>query len=433
MLHPGWIFVICLLLLVVGTSALRLPLAVSLIIAAAVGALLAGFANPLRHLLEGGFGYLNLILALFVGAFFGQASRASGAADAVAGALQRLLRSSAPAIILLAGALLFLVGMFVGIAGVAVLAVGSFVIPMLRGIGMKDAHVAAFIAVVATCGMIAPPVNVPAMTIADGVNMPFADFAGPLLLLSLPPALFAAAYYLPRTGAFSGKVEIDFPQKMRPAKEAGGPLWAGVTALAAVLGFWALLRIFPLHVPDPSAPIVLLIGALIVLPAIPRSQWSKLLRSAFGGVPLQLGAILVAVGVAVQIMALTGVRGWLVINSLSFAHPWILFGLIGLPVLGSVLTSIGTANVLGVPFAFAFIHQDMIVNVSALSALSALAEFMPPTAISAVLATYLVGTVKLAEVLRASLAPVLVLAVVAVLMLIFASELAPYIVLRSGG
>ena len=98
-----------------------------------------------------------------------------------------------------------------------------------------------------------------------------------------------------------------------------------------------------------------------------------------------------------------------------------------------ILTSIGTANVLGVPFAFAFIHQDMIVNVSALSALSALSEFMPPTAISAVLATYLVGTVKLAEVLRASVAPVLVLAVVAVLMLIFASELAPYIVLRSGG
>ncbi len=434
MLHPGWIFVICLLLLVVGTSALRLPLAVSLIIAAAVGALLAGFVNPLRHLLEGGFGYLNLILALVRRSVFrpGEPGIRSGGRRRRRAAKTAADRAHL-AIILLAGALLFLVGMFVGIAGVAVLAVGSFVIPMLRGIGMKDAHVAAFMAVVATCGMIAPPVNVPAMTIADGVNMPFADFAGPLLLLSLPPALFAAAYYLPRTGAFSGKVETDFPQKMRPTKEAGGPLWAGATALAAVLGFWALLRIFPLHVPDPSAPIVLLIGALIVLPAIPRSQWSKLLRSAFGGVPLQLGAILVAVGVAVQIMALTGVRGWLVINSLSFPHPWILFGLIGLPVLGSVLTSIGTANVLGVPFAFAFIHQDMIVNVSALSALSALAEFMPPTAISAVLATYLVGTVKLAEVLRASLAPVLVLAVVAVLMLIFASELAPYIVLRSGG
>jgi TRAP-type C4-dicarboxylate transport system permease large subunit len=422
MLDPGWIFVVCLLLLVVGTSALQLPLAISLVITAAAGALLAGFANPLRHLLEGGFGYLNLILSLFVGALFGQAARASGAADAVAGSLHRLLRSSVPAITLVAGALLFLVGMFAGIAGVAVLAVGSFVIPMLRGIGMRDARIAAFIAVIATCGMIAPPVNVPAMTIADGVNMPFADFAGPLLLLSLPPALFAAGYYLPRK-----------PIAAMPEVVARKPLWAGASALVAVLGFWTLLRIFPLHVPDPSAPIVLLIGALIVLPTIPLTQWSKLFRSAFGGAPLELGAILVAIGVAVQIMALTGVRGWLVINSLSLPHPWILLGLIGLPILGSVLTSIGTANMLGVPFAFAFIHQDMIVNVSALSALSALAEFMPPTAISAVLAAYLVGTVKLWEVLRASMAPVFVLAIVAVLMLMFARELAPYIVLRSSG
>jgi gluconate:H+ symporter, GntP family len=421
MLHPGWIFVVCFLLLVVGTSALRLPLAISLIAAAAVGALLAGFSNPLRHLVEGGFGYLNLILALFVGAFFGQATRASGGADALASILHRLLRNNALVITLFAGTLLFLVGMFVGIAGVAVLAVGSFVIPMLRGIGMKDVQVAAFMAVVATCGMIAPPVNVPAMTIADGVNMPFADFAGPLLLLSLPPALFAAWYYVPR---------IAIAQSV-PTPVAAGSLWAGLSALGAVLGFWTLLRLFPLHIPDPSTPIVLLIGALIVLPAIPRSQWSKLFRSSFGGVPLELAAVLVAVGVAVQVMALTGVRGWLVINSLSFPHPWILFGLIGLPILGSVLTSVGTANILGVPFAFAHIHQDMIVNVSALSALSALSEFMPPTAISAVLATYLVGTVKLGQVLRASLAPVLVLATIAVLVLIFASQLAPFIVIRS--
>src|SRR5262245_33293589 len=124
MLHPGWIFVVCLLLLLVGTSALRLPLAFSLIVVAAVGALLAGFANPLRHFVEGGFGYLNLILALFVGAFFGQVARASGSADAVATALHRLLRSNALVITFFAGTLLCLVGMFVGIAGVAVLAVG---------------------------------------------------------------------------------------------------------------------------------------------------------------------------------------------------------------------------------------------------------------------------------------------------------------------
>jgi GntP family gluconate:H+ symporter len=420
MLHPAWIFVICLVLLAIGTAALRWPLAICLIVVAAIGALLGGFWNPLRHLVEGGFGYLNLILALFAGAVFGQATRMSGAADALAAAIHRRLHGSAGAITLLAGALLFLVGMFVGIAGVAVLAVGTFIIPMLRAISMKDVAIAAFAAVVATCGMIAPPVNVPAMTIADGVNMPFTDFSGPLLLLSLPVALFAAWYYVPRNAASA------------PTPPAQGSVGLAALALAVVLGFWTLLRIFPSHIPDPGASIVLVIGTLIVLPAIPRGQWTALMRASFGGTPLELAAILVGVGVAVQVMALTGVRGWLVINSLSLPHPWIVLGLVGLPVLGSVLTSMGTANILGVPFAFAYIHQDMIVNVSALSALSALSEFMPPTAIAAVLATYLVGTVKLGPVLRASVPPVLLLAILGVVMLTFSSALAPYIVWRSG-
>src|SRR3546814_9513265 len=53
--------------------------------------------------------------------------------------------------------------------------------------------IGAFIAVIATCGMIAPPLNVPAMSISDGVNMPYAGFGMPLLVLSLPPAAFVVA------------------------------------------------------------------------------------------------------------------------------------------------------------------------------------------------------------------------------------------------
>ena len=89
----------------------------------------------------------------------------------------------------------------------------------------------------------------------------------------------------------------------------------------------------------------------------------------FSGTPLLLAAVLVAVGVLVQIMTLTGVRGWLVIHAMSFQSPWVYGALVGIPLLGGVLTAIGTANSLGVPFAFAFIHQDMILNISALSAI----------------------------------------------------------------
>jgi hypothetical protein len=126
-------------------------------------------------------------------------------------------------------------------------------------------------------------------------------------------------------------------------------------------------------------------------------------------------------------MALTGVRGWIVINAMSFQSPSIYFALAGLPLLGSVLTSIGVSNSLGVPFAFAFIHQDMILNISALSALAALSEFCPPTAISTALAAYVVGTDRLWPIIRAALPTLACLTAFAILMLILNPALAPFL------
>ena len=126
-------------------------------------------------------------------------------------------------------------------------------------------------------------------------------------------------------------------------------------------------------------------------------------------------------------MALTGVRGWLVVHAMSFESPWVYVALIGIPMLGSVLTSIGTANSLGVPFAFAFIHQDMILNISSLSAICALSEFCPPTAISTVLAAYVVGEERLWPIIRAALPTLGLLTVLSLLMLVFAPVLAPYL------
>jgi hypothetical protein len=141
-----------------------------------------------------------------------------------------------------------------------------------------------------------------------------------------------------------------------------------------------------------------------------------------------LASVLIAVGVVVQIMTLTGVRGWLVINSMSFPPPWTFFEMIVMPVFGGVLTSIGAANILGVPFAFVLIHQDMILNVSGLSAIAALSEFVPPTAIAAALSAYVVGDVRLLSVLRASLGGAVVIAVLAFIILVFAQDISGFLV-----
>jgi TRAP-type C4-dicarboxylate transport system permease large subunit len=420
MVNLVWVFVAMVAVLAV-TGLLRWPLPVGLILSAIVGALIAGFGIPFRHLVEGGFGYLNLILALFAGAFFGQVLRQSGAADAMANIVAA--SQSRPVSLLVAAIPLFLTGMLTGIAGVAVLTAGTFAAAVLRRAGLPPARAAAYIALMGTLGMIAPPLNVPAMVMADGVNMPFAGFATSLLALSLPCAVFACLTFARR----AEPAPLALPAKATPQASPRLRAALGAISVLGILLFWSVIRYWPAFAFDPSIPLVLVIGGLCGLFMLSGRGWSEVARQVFSGTPLMLAAVLIAVGVLVQIMALTGVRGWIVIHVMSFQSPWIYAALAGLPLLGSVLTSIGVSNALGVPFAFAFIHQDMILNISALSALSALSEFCPPTAISTALAAYVVGTDRLWPIIRAALPTLLLLTILAVLMLIFNPILAPYL------
>ena len=90
-LHPALIFAGAIAILLASQFYARWPLPFGLLLAATAASLLAGFGLPLRHFVEGGFGYINLVLALFAGAFFGQALHVSGAADATAAQLSRAL------------------------------------------------------------------------------------------------------------------------------------------------------------------------------------------------------------------------------------------------------------------------------------------------------------------------------------------------------
>src|ERR1700704_2181965 len=193
--QPATIFAIAIALFLLLHFALRAPLPLSFIVVSAVAALIGDFGIPFRHLVEGGFGFINLVLALFAGAFFGHMMRGSGAADAAAAGILRLSGDRRLLLLTLAALPLFVVGMFVGISGVAVLAAGVVAVPALRQSGFDDATMAAFIAVMATAGMIAPPMNVPAMLIADGVNMPWTNVSKALLALSLPLAAAALVWF----------------------------------------------------------------------------------------------------------------------------------------------------------------------------------------------------------------------------------------------
>ena len=398
---------------------LRWPLPAALIGAALVAGVVGTAAVPFRHLVEGGFGYLNLILALFAGAWFGHTMQSGGFADAFAERMIAMTGARPIASLALVGGMLFVTGMFVGIAGVAVLVIGVFAKPILVRIGLEAHQAAAFIAVEATCGMIAPPVNVPAMMIADGVNMPFLNFERTLLVIAIPTALFAVWVFARRARPITSTIT--------PSEQPAGRTVRSVLPLVLVLGFWLVLRVFPDRIFDPGVPIVLVAASLLALPFVDRPARVSALRDTFSGVPVYLAAALVAVGVLVQIMTLTGMRGWLVMQTVASAPPWLYLLLVSMPVLGGVLTAAGASNVLGVPFAFAFIEQDMIINVGALSSIAAISEFTPPTAIGAALAGYVVGASSLWRIFKAALIPLALLFAISLALIVWAKPLAQYL------
>jgi TRAP-type C4-dicarboxylate transport system permease large subunit len=415
-LQPGTIFTVAIALFLASHFLLRAPLPLSFIIVAAVTAFIGDFGIPFRHLVEGGFGFINLVLALFAGAFFGHMMRASGAADAAAAGIVRLSGDRRLLLLTLAALPLFVVGMFVGLSGVAVLAAGVVAVPALRQSGFDDATMAAFIATMATAGMIAPPMNVPAMLIADGVNMPWTNTSRALLALALPLAAAALVWFTVWQG----------PTKPRnaPAQGSVAACLRGFAPLLLIVVIWIAVRLFPTVLIDPASPLILVIGGLAALPMLPKGELRKAVMATFTGTPLLLAAVLVTVGILVQIMTLTGVRGWLVISTMSLTVPWNYLSLaLGMPLLGGALTAMSVSDVIGVPAAFSFIGQDMIINVAALSAIASLAEFVPPTAIAAALSCYVVGGGSIGQVIRRAWPPMAVLLVVALLMLVFARQL----------
>jgi gluconate:H+ symporter, GntP family len=415
-LQPGTIFAVAIALFLTSHFLLRAPLPLSFIIVAAVTAHIGDFGIPFRHLVEGGFGFINLVLALFAGAFFGHMMRGSGAADAAAAGILRLSGDRRLLLLTLAALPLFVVGMFVGLSGVAVLAAGVVAVPALRQSGFDDATMAAFIAVMATAGMIAPPMNVPAMLIADGVNMPWTNTSRALLALALPLAAAALVWFTVWQG----------PTKPRntPVQSSIAACLRGFAPPLLIVVIWIAVRLFPTVLIDPASPLILVIGGLAALPMLPKGELRKVVMATFTGTPLLLAAVLVTVGILVQIMTLTGVRGWLVISTMSLTVPWNYLSLaLGMPLLGGALTSMSVSDVIGVPAAFSFIGQDMIINVAALSAIASLAEFVPPTAIAAALSCYVVGGGSIGQVIRRAWPPMAVLLVVALLMLVFARQL----------
>ncbi|MDD8026942.1 MAG: Na+/H+ antiporter NhaC family protein [Acidobacteriota bacterium] len=399
-----------LLLLMVGVFAalalgFKLPLGPSLALAALAGALLGGHGLALRHLVEGAFGFFDIILIIAAAMIFMKSIQASGLLDGLIAAVLRAFHRRPAALLWTMMALAMLPGMITGSSLAAVLSTGPLIAPVLIKLGLRPARAAAFVASGAVLGMIAPPVNILVMILGAGVDMPYVGLTAPLLLIVLPLALIIPLVLgLGRIRSVAdGEVAGLLPAF--DARPYGVRIYL---PLGLVLVLLVLQNIPGTGFAAMGLPAVFLLGSLTAAFCGRKFSFLRTSREAISDA-MPILAILAGVGMFIQIMTLTGGRGWAVLAFLSLPPALLYAGIaVGMPLFGGV-SAFGSASVLGVPFLLALSGSNALITAAALSAIVAIGDFMPPAAMAARFSAQIAGEKSLSRVLRALAGPALLI------------------------
>ena len=384
---------------------LKIPLGVSLALAALAGALLGGQGFAVRHLVEGAFGFFDIILLIASAMLFMRVLQECGLLDRIVALILLTFHRRKAALLLMVMLIVMFPGMITGSSLAAVLSTGPLVAPVLIRLGLPRLKAAAFIAMGAILGMIAPPVNILVMIMGGGVDMPYVGLTLPLLLLTVPIAVFSALWLGYRDLRIVDAEELKTLLPPAPPGPAGWRLSLPLLVVAALL---VLQNVRGTGLASIGLPAVFFFGSLLGWASGRRFNFFTATQSALRDA-LPLLSILAGVGMFLQIMTLTGVRGWAVLSFLSLPPALLYAGIaVSLPLFGGI-SSFGSASVLGVPFMLALISKNALLTSSALSAIIGIGDLMPPAAMAARFSAQVVGEKDFLKVLRYSLVPALAL------------------------
>jgi TRAP-type C4-dicarboxylate transport system permease large subunit len=396
--------------------AVRLPIGLALCAAAIAGSLIGGQGLSLRHLVEGGFGFFDVILIILTAMVFIKVMQAAGILDSVTAVLLKAFYRKKSLLLFSAMLLVMFPGMITGSSAAGVLSAGPLVAPVLMKMGLPRLKTAAFIAMGGILGMIAPPVNILVMIMGGGADIPYVGFTGPLLLIVIPAAIFTALWLGARDvrAVSFDEMESILPRSFFP--DYGFRLYLPVILLVLLL---AGQRTLAKVMPDPGIPAIFLVCSLVGLVCGRRFNFFRATRDAIQDA-LPILTILFGVGMFLQVMTLTGARGWTVMTVLSLPSVFLFAGIaLSLPLFGGV-SAFGSASILGVPFILALVTRNALFTASALSAIVGLGDLMPPSAIAGRFAAQVSGEKSFFRVLRPCLVPALALLTMGLAVLILA-------------
>jgi hypothetical protein len=273
---------------------------------------------------------------------------------------------------------------------------------------------------------VAPPINVWAMLMAAGANMPYVGFD----LVLLAPALVVTVVTVVYLGWGAVPQSKDAILAALPPLHPGMTWWRAAVPLVILVALSLAAKYASFSIPTLGFPLIFLVCALVTV-AIdpvrrPPSRWLQVVNTTIEQV-FPLVATMVSVGVLVNVLAATGVRGLIAIS------------FVALPILGIYASSLfvcplaqgslgfGSAVILGTPLIFVFnaVGANVTVVAAAFSLLFALGDCLPPSRIVGRTAIETVGyRGSYTSFLKATAVPWVAMGLVALGMLVFSRSVA---------
>ncbi|NLW43381.1 MAG: TRAP transporter large permease subunit [Tissierellia bacterium] len=403
----------------------KLPASISMMISSIVGALVGREGIALRHLVEGTFSYVDTILVIACAMIFMKVIEKSGALDAISALIIEKFHKKPALLLILVMLVIMFPGMITGSSTASVLSAGSIMAPVLLMMGIPGVEAAAILAMGGILGMIAPPVNIPAMIIGGGIDIPYVGFEVPLLVLTIPIAIFSVLYFGYKYvkgldyEAIKGKLNFEVGEKF------GFRIYIPII-LAVIL--MVLNKLVP-AIPDLGMPLVFIISSIVGLFTGYKINILEEVKSAINDA-LPVMGILMGVGMFIQVMTLTGVRGFIVTACISLPNSLRYVAMaISIPLFGAV-SSFGAASVLGVPFLLSFMAKNQIITAAAISLIAGAGDMVPPTALAGIFAAKVLNLESYVPVMKKCIVPVALMIIWSIILIIFSPQLAPFIVFK---
>ena len=417
------IILLCMVAAYILAKIFKISTELSMFFAALVGAVAGGAGIPARHIAEGAFTYLDIILIFITATFFMNLLKESGGvAFVIRGILKKFHRSKILLFLLLT-LILLIPGALTGAGSVTVLITGGMIAVVFEYMGLSRPRTAAIVFIIAGLSAAAPPVSLWAMLTAAGVNMPYVGFFWQLLI----PCVVLALLTMFLLGWKGKRVDLDMALKELPEAPIKMNWFRVFFPFAAFFLLVIAGRVWPHSLPIIGLPLMFTVSALMSILLSPiRLGVFRIAKDTIHQL-LPLIGTLTCVGILVQIMTLTGVRGLIAITIVTLPVFIVIATLaLTLPVSEAVLMW-GAAPVLGVPLVLLFntIGLNPIIALAGMSVIWPLGDALPPTAIIGRLTK---DTVRMTEpygqMLKHCLVPAALIVVVGTLMVIFSKKLA---------